>query len=70
MPAPRNAAGLAEAPLEFRGAVLEEGIRVYSGDESLRVDLEADLLSRYHDYKDVFRRTHKERLAALAARLK
>ena len=59
---------LAEAPLELRGAVLEDGVRVFSSDEELRVDLEADLLSRYHDYKDVFLRMHEEHLAGLAVR--
>lgn len=59
---------LAEAPLELRGAVLEDGVRIYASDEVLRVDLEADLLARYHDYKEVFRRMHEERLAGLAAR--
>lgn len=59
---------LAEAPLELRGAVLEDGVRVFSSNEEMRVDLEADLLSRYHDYKDVFRRMHEEHLAGLAAR--
>ena len=59
---------LAEAPLELRGAVLEDGVRVFSSNEELRVDLEADLLSRYHDYKDVFRRLHEEHLAGIAAR--
>jgi len=59
---------LAEAPLELRGAVLEDGVRVFSSNEELRVDLEAGLLSRYHDYKDIFRRLHEEHLASLAAR--
>ncbi len=59
---------LADAPLELRGRVLEEGVRVYSGDEVARVELERDLLGRYHDYKDVFRHMHDVRLRALAAR--
>jgi len=59
---------LAEAPLELRGAVLEDGVRIFSSNEELRVDLEAGLLSRYHDYKDVFRRMHEEHLAGLAGR--
>jgi predicted nucleotidyltransferase len=60
---------LAEAPLDLRGTVLEEGIRVFSADESLRVDLEVGLLARYHDYKEEYRRLHVERLAGLAARV-
>ncbi len=32
---------LAEAPLELRGAVLEDGVRVFSSNEELRVDLES-----------------------------
>jgi predicted nucleotidyltransferase len=59
---------LAEAPLDLRGTVLEEGIRVFSADEPLRVDLEVDLLARFHDYKEEYRRLHAERLAGLAAR--
>ncbi len=59
---------LADAPLELRGRVLEEGVRVYSGDDVARVELERDLLARYHDYKDVFQRMHEVRLRALAAR--
>lgn len=59
---------LAGAPLELRGRVLEEGARIYSGDDVARVGLERELLGRYHDYKDLFRRMHDERLRALAAR--
>ena len=59
---------LAEAPLELRGRVLEEGARIYSGDDARRVELERDLLGRYHDYKEVFQRMHEVRLRALAAR--
>jgi predicted nucleotidyltransferase len=59
---------LADAPLDLRGRVLEEGIRIYSADEVLRVELERELLGRYHDYKEIFRRMHEERLRALAAR--
>jgi predicted nucleotidyltransferase len=59
---------LGDAPLELRGRVLEEGSRIYSADDVARVELERDLLGRYHDYKAVFRRMHEERLRALAAR--
>jgi uncharacterized protein len=59
---------LAGASLEFRGRVLEEGARIYSADDVARVALERELLGRYHDYKDVFRRMHEERLRSLAAR--
>ncbi len=59
---------LAEAPLELRGRVLEEGTRIYSGDDVGRVALERDLLGRYHDYKEVFRHLHELRLRQLAAR--
>ena len=61
----RNLAG---APLELRGRVLEEGIRIYSGNDSRRVDLECDILARYHDYKDVFRQMHEIRLRKTAER--
>jgi predicted nucleotidyltransferase len=59
---------LAFAPLELRGRVLEEGVRIYSGDPPARVALERDLLARYHDYKDVFRQMHIVRLRAVAER--
>lgn len=59
---------LADAPLELRGRVLEEGIRIFSGNDVERVALERDLLARYHDYKEVFRAMHELRLRSLAAR--
>ncbi len=59
---------LAEAPLELRGQILEEGVRIYSGNDSKRVDLECDVLARYHDYKDVFRQMHDIRLRQMANR--
>jgi predicted nucleotidyltransferase len=59
---------LGHAPLELRGRVLEDGIRVYSGDPAARVGLERDLLARYHDYKGIFQRMHEVRLRALAER--
>jgi predicted nucleotidyltransferase len=59
---------LGDAPLELRGRVLEEGMRIYSGDPERRVALERDLLGRYHDYKDVFRNMHEIRLKQTAAR--
>jgi predicted nucleotidyltransferase len=59
---------LGRAPLELRGRVLEEGIRLYSGDPARRVALERDLLGRYHDYKDVFKQMHDMRLRAIAER--
>jgi predicted nucleotidyltransferase len=57
---------LTDAPLELRGRVLEDGVRIYSGDEPQRVGLERDLLARYHDYKDIFREMHAIRLRRLA----
>lgn len=59
---------LGRAPLEFRGRVLEQGVRIYSSDEVQRVGLERDLLSRYLDYKDTFRRMHDLRLKQFARR--
>jgi predicted nucleotidyltransferase len=59
---------LANASLEFRGRVLEEGIRIYEGNPAARVALERDLLARYHDYKPIFRLMHERRLRALAER--
>ncbi len=57
---------LAEAPLELKGRILEEGVRIYCSDEVMRVNLERDTLSRYHDYKDIFREMHETRLRNLA----
>ena len=59
---------LAEAPLELRGRVLEEGVRIYSGDDAMRVGLERDLLGRYHDYKETFRRMHELRIESVRER--
>lgn len=57
---------LAQAPLELRGRALVDGVRLYSGDDVARVGLERDLLGRYHDYREVFERMHRERLARIA----
>jgi predicted nucleotidyltransferase len=59
---------LDRAPLEARGRVLETGVRIYSGDDVLRVSLERATLSYYHDYKDVFRHMHEVRLRSRARR--
>jgi predicted nucleotidyltransferase len=56
------------APLELRGRVLEEGIRIYSGDDVQRVSLERATLALYHDYKDVFRNMREVRLRGKARR--
>lgn len=57
---------LGRAPLELRGRVLEQGIRIYCSDEVQRVGLERDLLTRYLDYKDTFRQMHDLRLNQFA----
>jgi hypothetical protein len=59
---------LASAPLELRGRVLEEGVGLYSANDVARVELERELLGRYHDSKEIFRRMHEERLRAGAVR--
>jgi predicted nucleotidyltransferase len=59
---------LDQAPLETRGRVLEEGIRIYSGDDVRRVALERSTLSYYHDYKAIFIRMRQDRLRAKARR--
>jgi predicted nucleotidyltransferase len=59
---------LAEAPLELRGRVLEDGVRIYSGDDPERVALERYVLAHYHDYKETFRAMHTTRLRQLARR--
>lgn len=57
---------LGPAPLELRGRVLENGVRIYSSDEVRRVHLESDLLGRYHDAKEALRRFHEDRLRSIA----
>ena len=59
---------LRDAPLEFRGRVLEDGCRIYEGDPVERVTLERDTLSRYHDYEFEFAAMHELRLKSLASR--
>ncbi|HAK93628.1 MAG TPA: hypothetical protein DCM87_01125 [Planctomycetes bacterium] len=59
---------LSDAPLEARGRAVEEGVRLFSGDDVRRVGLERDLLARYHDYKDAFRHMHELRLRSGAGR--
>jgi predicted nucleotidyltransferase len=59
---------LGEAPLELRGKILEEGVRIFSGDDVARVALERDTLSRYHDYKETYLRMHEVRLQSIAER--
>jgi predicted nucleotidyltransferase len=61
----RNLGG---APLELKGRVLEEGVRIYSGEPAARVGLERALLAQYHDYKDIFQQMHMVRLRATAGR--
>ena len=57
---------LGEAPLEWRGRVLEGGIRLYCRDNVQRVNLERDLLAQYLDRKDSLRRMHELRLKTFA----
>ena len=57
---------LAAAPLELRGRVLEQGRRIFCSDQTARVNLERDVLGRYHDYKEVFQHMHDIRLRQLA----
>lgn len=59
---------LNDAPLEVRGYVLEQGVRVYCSDDVARVNLERDLLARYHDYKPEIEALRRLRLEAMAAR--
>lgn len=59
---------LGATTLEFRGRVLEDGIRIYSSDEVRRVTLERELLARYHDYKFELQQLHETRLRAIATR--
>jgi predicted nucleotidyltransferase len=65
---PVDLRNLAGAPLDLRGRVLEDGVRIFSGKASDRVALERDLLGYYHDYKDAYRQMHERRLRALAQR--
>ena len=58
---------LAEAGLELKGRVLEDGIRIFSDDDPSRVALEREILGHYHDYKEEFRRMHEVRLRRVAS---
>lgn len=60
---------LALAPIQLRGRVLEEGVRVYCDDEEARVELETYLLGHYLDYKREFEALRHLRFAAAATRL-
>ncbi len=57
---------LGQAPLEWRGRVLETGVRIYCRDETQRVNVERDLLSRYLDQKPALERMHELRLKRFA----
>lgn len=57
---------LGGAPLELRGRVLEDGVRIFTGDPARRVALERQLLAAYHDYKREFAEFHRLRLQATA----
>lgn len=59
---------LADAPLDLRGRVLEDGVRIFSAEDAARVTLERELLGRYHDYKEIYRTMHELRLRSLARR--
>jgi predicted nucleotidyltransferase len=59
---------LADAPLDLKGRVLEEGVRIFSAKDRERVALERELLGRYHDYKEEFLRMHELRLRRVAAK--
>jgi len=65
---PVDLRNMADAPLEFKGRVLEEGVRIFSARDAERVALERELLGRYHDYKDEFLRMHEIRLRRVAAK--
>jgi hypothetical protein len=65
---PVDLRSLAEAPLELRGRVLEDGVRIFSGHDVERVALERDTRGRYHDYKEEFSRMHAIRLRRVAGR--
>ena len=64
---PVDLRSVAEAPLELRGRILEDGVRIFSGHDVERVALERDTLGRYHDYKEEFSRMHEIRLRRVAA---
>jgi len=59
---------LADAPLDLKGRVLEDGVRIFSAKDKERVALERELLGRYHDYKEEFLRMHEIRLRRVAAK--
>ena len=57
---------LGEAPLEWRGRVLQNGVRIFSSDEVQRVNVERDLLTEYLDWKETFDRMHEIRVRGFA----
>jgi predicted nucleotidyltransferase len=59
---------LADAPLDLRGRILEEGVRIFSANDGERVALERELLGRYHDYKEEYLRMYEIRLRRVAAK--
>lgn len=65
---PVDLRNMADAPLEFKGRILEEGVRIFSARDGERVALEREILGRYHDYKDEFLRMHEIRLRRVAAK--
>jgi predicted nucleotidyltransferase len=59
---------LRRAPLELRGRVMVEGVRIYCSDRVKQVNLERETVSRYQDYRETFDRMHTARLKSIAAR--
>lgn len=59
---------LADAPLDLRGRILEEGVRIFSAKDAERVALERELLGRYHDYKEEYLRMYEIRRRRVAAK--
>jgi len=58
---------LGGAPLEWRGRVLEGGLRVFCSDDVARVTLERELIVRWLDEKPRIERLHEMRLRSFAA---
>lgn len=57
---------LGQTSLEFRGIVLESGLRIYCTDETARVDFERDTLVRYLDMKPQLEELYRTQLRRMA----
>lgn len=57
---------LNEAPLIFRGEVLETGRLIYCADHEVRIDFQVDTMAQYLDWKPRMEELSRRRLASFA----